>query len=403
MRVARILRSIRVRFGLASLWIGALGAAAWLAGCSGDGRPNGRLRRIAGPHPPREGIYARARTIGTLRLPGRARSLVLRGDVLYAFLNFRGLTTVDISDPARPRAVSHLPAVPPDDPLKHPYYFDGLPEGDRMVVIERTSGLTIMDISDPSRPRIQWSLGLKGLLPAYLTRVGGMYYLSAGGGGLFALPADFDQASRPRPVLTDFDHVKVSVALPPHHLLVADNHRGGMKVLDVSDPARPRLISQFIADSFCDAVELVGRTAVMQVRRTGLLFVNVDDPARPYLAGMFPTREQSMIKAMTRLGESRLLAGYNSGTIDVIDLTDPADALWLGRLLAPTGVMSLAARDDLIFVGLARQPSNDPDSTGYQLAILRLEEVARPKDEIPKRIPESEPDSESTLAGRSSR
>ena len=349
-----------------------------ILGCSPDDGPDGRLRRIATFLPPAGGDYIKGELIGELSLPGIPRHLDLNGGALYAYLNMYGLSVIDVAEPAQPHIATHLTQPQGDKPDEPPYYYNGLLEKDRILVIDRTLGLTSMRIDDPLRPIPEWSLRLDGFLLTQLCQTGAGYYLSAGGGGLLYQAGQLDVESRPRPIIDDFDHVKQTAFYPPHYLLLADTHRGGLSIFDISTPESPRLVRVFGAESLCDGMLVMGTLVAVQLRSAGLMFIELNDPLKPWMRAFFPTRGKSIITSLARLDNRTLLAGHNSGAIDVIDLHDPDQPVWTTRILASAGIMCLAGRDDVIYAGLRRPSGQTARRPDTQLAVYRLTAIPNP-------------------------
>jgi hypothetical protein len=79
------------------------------------------------------------------------------------------------------------------------------------------------------------------------------------------------------------------------------SHRGGLRVLDVSTPATPSLISSYAPPSGFD-IDVQGSyvyLASYEQYRSGLAIFDVSNPARPQLAGSYPLdKEPSVIKVV---------------------------------------------------------------------------------------------------------
>jgi hypothetical protein len=230
--------------------------------------------------------------------------------------------------------------------------------------------LTALDLTDPLAPAVGWTLPIPGNAPIDIEPVDEGHYVAAGGAGLVWLPDPLTSNTRPAAVLRNFDHVKQCVFYPPHYLLLADNFDGGLQVLDIRQPARPRPVHVFQLSGFCESLEAFDGFVVLGVRTRGLMVVNLEDPARPWLAAHFQSSQISAVKCIARWGRDRLLVGYQSGVVDVFDFSDLERPLWLGRIPMGAEVNCLAVRGDLMIAGLRRRPGADPGRP--QLQIMRL-------------------------------
>lgn len=370
----------------ARVWGGLLACAllmASLAACSGDDhRPSGALRMIQAPQPPTSGVYVTGQMVAHLGLPGTPRNFALFGSTLYVFMNQDGLAVVDISNPAAPRLAGFLAGPPPADSqhkqqkgggLKGHYFFGGLAEPGRLLVADRwRGGLSVFETADPAHPRYLWTVPIPGASPTHILRAGDLYYISGGGAGVFCLPADFNAATAPQPVFTQYDTVKQTALYPPHWLLAADNNNGGLQVLDISEPRRPRPVHHFNTGSFCDMVEPLRGCAALGNRGLGIMVVDLTRPEEPFLASFLVGHSSAFPKCIARLGESRLLAGYSSGCFDVYDFADPHHPDWLARIPARAQVNCLLAQGDTVFAGLDAPPPVHPGRSDFQLSIFQL-------------------------------
>lgn len=363
-----------------------------LAACpASPGRPNGALREIHSPQAPgagdlEAGEYVTGRCVARLGLPGIARSFTVAGNVLYAFMNQAGLAAIDISNPEAPRLACHIPGPAGRERPTGGYYYAGLVEPGRLLVADRVGGLAVFDTTDPLRPVYRWTLPLPGGRPIQLTRSGDLYYIAAGEGGLYSLPAAFDAHTTPTALLRQFDYVKqvtvyheagVAESGKGNWLLLADSSICGLQVLDATDPRRPRPVQMFNTGSSCDALEAFDGVAALSNRQLGLMLLDLTQPARPYLVSSFWTHPITACRCLARLGGDRLLVGYQGGFFDVIGLRDPRRPAWLARIPARGGVTCLATAGPYAFTGLSRPISVTPDHTGDQLSVYRLSEHKR--------------------------
>lgn len=177
----------------------------------------------------------------------------------YAFVpaGQGGLVIVDLADPARPRrvgayqtggwirdvAVSGSIACVVEDPYDHPTW-------------TRLPQLLVLDVADPSQPT---------LLGRYEPDPGGTF-----AGKLFAVK----QAG--------------------HYAFVADQGvlsstgssyiRGGLHIVDLSDPTAPRRVSG-INSGTVNGVVVTGNNAYLAAGQTGLLIADIADPTAPRVVG----------------------------------------------------------------------------------------------------------------------
>jgi hypothetical protein len=145
---------------------------------------------------------------GAVQRPN-ARALALRDSLLFVAYDAGGLRVLDVSDPGRPREVGRYINVRMPD--KQQAYNDLVLDGPYAYVTLDYCGLEILDIRDPTRPRQAgwWN-------PWSCDRASNLWFNSPG----HTNQIEFDAAGR-----------RVYVSAGDSEL----------QVIDVSDPARPRL------------------------------------------------------------------------------------------------------------------------------------------------------------------
>ncbi len=204
-----------------------------------------------------------------------------------------------------------------------------------------------------------------------VAQVGDTIYISAGGAGLVQAAADrIASATIARsPVSCIFP--TQAVLYPPHWLLLADSYLGGLKILDVRDPARPVLVRQYQFSGSCDWIEVFDGFVVVNGRQCGLIALDMSDPARPFVLSYFMDGFNT-ITCSTRWGERVSLSAPRPAPVDVIDLSDRRRPSWLGRTaLAPRCARS-RVKGDILYAGLNRVASGDPRAPRDQLRVIRL-------------------------------
>ena len=341
-----------------------------VAGCGSQGD----LRLLHGAAPPPVGGESLAmERVASMELPGWPRNFVLNGDALYVFMNEAGLATIDLSDPAAPRAVEFVRGSGSRIDEGEHHFYDGRLYGDEIVVADRHHGLTLLDVSDRFHPRIAYTVPVTGSQPVGVARIGEDLFVAAGGGGLAWLKGGMAPGAKAELINASHEFVVDLEFYPPHTLLLAHNRSGVMEVMDVTDPGRPRSLHAFAFDSYCDQIVAFDGFAMIAGRARGLLAVDLRDLEHPYLLSNFQASRFNPVRSMTRWGKDRLLVGYSSGSVDCFDLSDPARPLWLGRQPMDAQVNTLAVHEGHLIVGLRRYPADQPGEMADQLEIWKLE------------------------------
>ncbi len=173
----------------------------------------------------------RPTVLGSLQDPEGAAftEVAVQGSYAYLLREFRGLSVVDISNPAQPQEVGRLDFSGPAA---------GIAAGDGHVFIaDGPNGLRVIDVSQPTGPKEVGSLGASGFADRVIA-AGNYVYLGEGANGLHIVnvsnPALPFEAGVYQPGSTVSDMALVDSS----HLLVGLSG-AALEILDVSDPAKP--------------------------------------------------------------------------------------------------------------------------------------------------------------------
>lgn len=231
-----------------------------------------------------------------------------------------GLRVVDISDPAAPAPAAHLGLV------GWPYHLAVI--GDRAFLLSGYGNphLTVVDISDPqhlaetspdpTRPWLGWSLAaIDDLL--LLTYPGP----PDGPDGLQVL--DVTDPAKPR-VLGTYD----GIPRPPSEVVVDGNlatvaSGDGLVILDISEPGAPSLSGiyrQEILSLPLEGVTIRDPYAYIAAGEAGLWIVDISEMANPMVVGSVHTGGHAWAVALS--GSYAYLADEHAG-LRIIDVSDP--------------------------------------------------------------------------------
>lgn len=347
--------------------------------------------------------------IGREELAGRGDCMHVNVVGGHAYVGHQGYTdagtsVVDVSDPEHPRLVAQLPRPPGTHSHKVQV------TGDIMLVNHErnrfesspprswSAGLAVYDVSSPRRPR------QIGFFPTPGTGVHRMAYweppyafVSAtdeGWTGRFLRILDLSAPDRPREVgrwwlpgqrdgeepswrVRDGDHVlEVGLhhALPRGDRLYAGWWDAGMVILDIADPARPRLVSRLElgpgSRNTHTAFPVPGREIVVvtdeQLTRyigtqRHVRVVDVSDETAPRVVSRFPVPPGDFHERGIRFGphnvhEMRpgslidpdtIYLTYFAGGLRAYDIADPAAPREIAHLVpgAPPGRPTIQCND----------------------------------------------------------
>lgn len=193
-----------------------------------------------------------------------------------------GVHIIDVTDPAAPIHEGFIPLAQGPSDLDV--------EGSRLYVMAGYLGLMIYDITDPIQPLYQSSLTF-GYSPQIVRAVGKTLYVgrrTGGAGGLLIVDAS-DPFAPEILGTSDVPKTPFDFRFDGSLLYIADATEG-LLIMDVGDPAHPRLVSRLRTMEDCRALALRdGRVYLADTGETGgLHVVDVSDPAAPRLTGYYP-------------------------------------------------------------------------------------------------------------------
>gem|GEM_PF-1837804 len=214
------------------------------------------------------------------------------GDALLAALHVVGL--------ANPQAPTDLGRFELRVPMGWPQ--DGqvyrlAPAGSRFYVAADMAGLQILDLADPAAPQLLGSGGAPGFFYDVALLQGAEW-----AGRTYALVADGSWGPAARAGLRVFDVTDparivqvgdydspgnaLALAVAGHIAYLADGEKG-LRVIDVADPAHPVEVGAFEAPGFARGVAVVGRYACVADDKQGLRIVDIADPAQPRQVALY--------------------------------------------------------------------------------------------------------------------
>jgi hypothetical protein len=179
--------------------------------------------------------------------------------------------------------------------------------------------LTVLNISNPGFPQV---VGKTAPLPdivAGVAVVGSYACIADDYGGLRVVDVS-DPARLTQVGFYDTPGQARDVALVGTYAYVADG-TSGLRVVDVSDPAHPSEVGFYSTQGTASGVAVAGTYAYVADHRSGLRVVDVSDPAHPIEVGFHDTPGQALDVALA--GGYAYVADEDGG-LRVVDVSDPA-------------------------------------------------------------------------------
>jgi len=290
---------------------------------------------------------------------GSTMDAAVSGPYAYLAMGQGGLRVIDLADPTDPVRVGSYVSTATSRPVQ-------------LVAVQDTfaylaypaGGLEVVDVSNPGDPKRVGGYAADWSWPKRLVVTPQHALVAVGGDGL----AIFDITAPANPTLLS-QHttggMTEDVAVSGHYAYLATGS-AGLEVLDWSDPTAPQTVGRY-SSGLVQAVALTGSIVWIITEANGLEGLDVSDPTNPQRRSVLPTgiSAQHLVIEGTRAYASagygweifdlsdpdtpQHIAGYNteqlitsiavsdssafltSDALHVFDISDPANALPLGR------------------------------------------------------------------------
>lgn len=269
--------------------------------------------------------------------PGLAVNVRVAEGVAYIARYGDGLRLVDVSDPAHPRNLGHVPIEDPNEIYNDVKVVSG-PGGRRYALAaSNTRAVVVIDVTSPINPFIA---GHFGALPERSANVHtlaiaeGRAYLANVGAGLDIYDISDPAAARR---LGTFTHPARRGFLHDLHVIGDRAYLNwwdaGMAIVDVSVPAAPSLVGNFagygeVTSHSSWAFEQGGRRLALhgdEQYGAHLRIVDVTEgtPEFTTVLSQWMTRPEVSIHNVMVMGHLAVISYYHDG-VRVLDLRDPA-------------------------------------------------------------------------------
>jgi hypothetical protein len=208
------------------------------------------------------------------------------------------------------------------------------------------NGVMILDISVVSNPTMLSQLYLPGGQVVRLTKSGNLLYVSDGLGGMRIV--DVSEPAHPRAlgsIVVPVNGFASDVAISGHFAYLA-NGLNGLRIVDVSNPMTPLLIGRYYTRGFSRGVEIFGDTAFLDNEYAGMDIVSLSNPVSPVLIGStFPGPGVFGIPYYELGVRGNFLYAACRDTCLVFDVSNPASPTRVAYMPRRADYYDLAFRD----------------------------------------------------------
>jgi hypothetical protein len=324
----------------------------------------GQLRKIDLSNP------IEPRHVGTFDGRGWATKVVSVDAYAYLADGPGGLRILDVSDPG---AVKHVARQPTTSSA-----FGVAVSRSHAYVADQFGGLEVIDVSDPTRPErvggqnVRWSATDVAVSESYAYVNDARWWpdgssASPYGGEVWVI--DISDPSNPKRIGGhDPNGCPNAIALSGAHVYVGvawldtptpgglGRDRGALQIVDVSDPANPRMVGVHSTEGWITGVALSGHHVfVTEHRRESesgsglghLLIIDVADPANPRHVATWETSGPA--DAVTVSGNTAWVAQGGEG-LEVLDISNPARPWRVGFNESMRSVSGLSMVGGRVFV-----------------------------------------------------
>jgi hypothetical protein len=200
-------------------------------------------------------------------IPGRINGIAVSGQIAYVAAGEEGLLTLDVANPEDPRIVGSIPITSTSA------YAQDLAVTGGVAYVATGLGLEFVNVEDPANPRFIKYLPSPGVLPEVSTVTVS---------GEFAYVGDRDAFRIINVARPEVARFVAAVGFPGliNHIVVDRGrayvaHGHGLSVIDIEDPARPRIIGSLESSCSGMAVAVGGGFAYVAARDCGLQVIDI--------------------------------------------------------------------------------------------------------------------------------
>lgn len=269
------------------------------------------------------------------------------GNLAYVAKYGDGLIVADVSDLTRPRPIGRSGVASTGEIFNDVKIAPG---GQHVLMASSTRGMVVIDVTNPA-------------LPMEVTR--------APSG-----PCD----GTPRPAGCSNSNVSNVHTLFVEGTLayLADISLGGIRIVDVSNPAQPVELGQYLVggdEDFVHDLMIRNRIAYLSSWQNGFLIVDCNNPAQPVLRGSYTyARSTSHSNWVQSMGD-RLVAMHGdedyTAHLRMLDVTDPANI----RLLSEWQMRPEVSIHNVVMLGTRGYMAHYQDG----VRVLDLSDPTRPR------------------------
>lgn len=263
--------------------------------------------------------------LSTLRIPGYANNVEVRGNFAYVAAGSAGLQIVDVTNRRAPRITGSFDTAGNANDVRV--------VGTVAYVADGNNGIVVIDVSVPSQPALVATLDTPGAARS-VAPAGGLLYVADGTSGLHVV--DVTTPAAPSIVASvSFAGADVRGIDADNGLAVAATSTG-VHVLNVVNPRQPAVAGS-VATTNARDVELHGATALVADAEGSLRLIDVSVPSVPQLVASTTTALGGMLNDVAASGQFAFGADFFFvNGVPIVDVSSPANPMVRGRIDFPS-------------------------------------------------------------------
>lgn len=262
----------------------------------GDDKDTLRVISVSNPSNPSQ--------VGKLALSAEAKDVFYDNDLVYIAERSEGLVIVDVSTPSAPSIMGQYNTTG--------FSYDVVVDGDYAYVADATRGARVIEVSDPQNPNETGYYDTNGISYG-IAKAGTYVYVADGVQGIKV----FDASSPDTLILLgtcDTPVMATKVQCLNNYLFVADGALGGLRIIDVSNPASPYDTGYFSARGAACNLSLFGGSLVgLADGIRGLLIIDQD------IVGV--SENQDIVPLRLSINISPSVSGVNNSLLITFNAT----------------------------------------------------------------------------------
>jgi len=237
-------------------------------------------------------------------------------------------------------------------------------QGNYAYIAEEFTGLRIVDISEPSTPQEIGSYYFGDTQNFAVAVLGNYAYLAA---GFYEGLRIIDISDSFHPFETGFINTigcAADVAVNGSRAYITDVMGGALRIIDISNPANPILLGSCDSLFMPLSLDIAGNYAYIADQSDGLKIINIANSTNPFLAGQLSNVDA---KDVAVSGSYAYVVNYNANTLDIIDISTPANPVLTGAYLSTSYPYCIEVFGNYAYLG-----------SGISLEIIDISNSANP-------------------------